>query len=580
MKYLKFKIENYRGIKKPLEISIKNSSLVPLIGINECGKTTILQGIYCFDSANDKEYGGKHLKDTLNLYSLDQDSQPIITAEITGTKKEFREALENFNTTEEYKEDALRKQGRTYKKKEIDVSDFLNIANSPISIRIQRNLKTKAYSFDDKELNKFDFIIEHLLRYMPYILYNDDFMDRPPSHIDIPEDEPSEISDWLAIIDRLFKRTTTPTYSIFQVSELDDSRRVDSIISDVEEELNKRLSKAWRTFNLSRHGSLDVKFKLTSSTASGCKKRLEINIIEKIGRRERYFNVVDRSKGFLWFFNFVMKLEFNPKAENFKNDTIHLLDEPGSYLHPSAQEKLCAKLKEISTKEGNVIYCTHSHHLLNPEYIPVKNIYIVEKDQKKNITCSPLPSCTTLNKNQNAYQPLLEAFQIPSFKFIDHNKPILAVEGIYDRYVLEIMINESNQFYILPGTNAHSIISSIQYLICFKLKYVAIWDNDKEGNKEKNKAIDFFGDHESTAFISLPMGSQKTMTMNKMFSERDFQNLKTELKLHSDANYESVIASWYFAPPKIRNSALKRISSETMERFVKLSKKIDTALTD
>ena len=50
MKYLKFEIEGFRGISNKITIDLKNNSLIPLIGINECGKTTILQAIFCFDS--------------------------------------------------------------------------------------------------------------------------------------------------------------------------------------------------------------------------------------------------------------------------------------------------------------------------------------------------------------------------------------------------------------------------------------------------------------------------------------------------------------------------------------------------
>ena len=69
-------------------------------------------------------------------------------------------------------------------------------------------------------------------------------------------------------------------------------------------------------------------------------------MIEKDAKGDdHYFFVMDRSKGFYWFFNFVMKLEFNPKVvENSDVDAIYLLDEPGSYLHATAQSKLAAKV--------------------------------------------------------------------------------------------------------------------------------------------------------------------------------------------------------------------------------------------
>ena len=79
-----------------------------------------------------------------------------------------------------------------------------------------------------------------------------------------------------------------------------------------------------------------------------------------------------------------MKIKYNPKSTGSNNDIIYLLDEPGSYLHSVAQERLCHMIKNISNKDGKVIYCTHTHHLLDPKYIPTKFIYIVQKDN--NIT--------------------------------------------------------------------------------------------------------------------------------------------------------------------------------------------------
>ena len=70
MKYKRFIIENYKGISKAMEINLENNNLVPIIGINECGKTTILNAIFAFDHYNDEDnvlYN--HLSDVANLYS-------------------------------------------------------------------------------------------------------------------------------------------------------------------------------------------------------------------------------------------------------------------------------------------------------------------------------------------------------------------------------------------------------------------------------------------------------------------------------------------------------------------------------
>ena len=244
------------------------------------------------------------------------------------------------------------------------------------SFTIQRNLTTKLYSFldpglRDLEPNVQDAFAKYLIRLLPYILYNDDFTDRPETSTDIPSAKPEHLSGWLSIYETLF-HITNANYSLFSLIAEKDDRRKESILSDVQEHLNNTLTEAWKTFHLGKKEAISVKLTLIPNPSGAASLfKLNVRIVEKLGTKDRFFDVIDRSKGFLWFYNFVMKLQFNPKVLG-RRQTIYLLDEPGSYLHSSAQEKLCAKIKEISDSQGFVIYCTHSHHLLNPDRIPLK----------------------------------------------------------------------------------------------------------------------------------------------------------------------------------------------------------------
>jgi len=306
---------------------------------------------------------------------------------------------------------------------------------------------------------------------------------------------------------------------------------------------------------------------------------LHVNVVERIKDRDFYFDVIDRSKGFLWFFNFVMKLEFNPKVlENAATQTIYLLDEPGSYLHQSAQNELCKKIVSISKNYGNVIYCTHSHKLLNPDYIPLNTIYIVEKNKRKRITATPLPQIKTKAENINAFQPIHEALQISSFETIISNQKVIAVEGIYDKYAISLMINLDDSIFILPGTSADSIIKNIQYLNAFNKTYIAIWDNDDEGEKNYKKATKFFGEVEAEKFDLLPNNGSKKRRMEEMFSKKDLSLFRTKLGLNSDATYESVVSILYFTDKKEKQKILSLISKETKDNFAILKTIIDKRL--
>ena len=566
MRYKSFTIENYRAIESPIQINLSEQSLIPLIGVNECGKTTILQAIFAFDSVNDKDYSGRHLENTINLYQT-TDKDPLVTAEIEttyGNLKKFWEMIVNPPDTVEKTSSATATTPSTESDSSTVPREEFPVLQKHYtgSIRLTRNLNTKEYSitqFSNLSPAFQDKLATSLLQYMPYILYNDDFQDRPPSKVDIPSEKPKQLSGWLAIYERLFAETN-PSYSLFTTAQLDDTRRKGSILSDVQSTLNNTLTKAWKAFILDRAKQIAVRLEVTNN-------ELQIKVVESIGQKERFFEVVDRSKGFLWFYNFVMKLEFNPKISGNRKDTIYLLDEPGSYLHAAAQKKLCAKLKAISSKHGNVIFCTHSHHLLDPEQIPINSIMIVGKSATKKISLTPLPQYSTSREKVTALQPVFEALQISADEFKEDDLPVLAVEGIYDRYAIKMFLPHANKLRILAGTSADSILKNIQTLNAFGRVYVAIWDNDSEGRMAKKRAESVFGLHEAVRFDVLPSrDGGKDRTMEQMFEPSELDILREGLALPADANYESIISGLYYAGPK-RPKLINKLGSTTKRNF-------------
>ncbi len=572
MRYKRFIVEHYRAIVKPVEINIAEQSLIPLIGVNECGKTTVLQAIFAFDAANDKEYEGRHLDNTINLYQT-TDRDPLVTAEIEGTLQDITYAWDQMVRKLQNPPPSKNPQQPTPAPP--PVPEFpINARTFKGSILITRNLNTKHYTIS--ECSGIDTGFQHLfakqiLQISPYILYNDDFQDRPPSSIKIPNPRPSDLSGWLAIYERLFE-TTNPSYSLFTAAALEDDRRKASIVSDVQSTLNATLTKAWKTFHLDRTRRIQVKLELSST-------ELKIKIVEKLGDLERFFEIVDRSKGFLWFYNFVMKLEFNPKHIDDSKNTVYLLDEPGSYLHPGAQENLCTKLKAISKKHGKVIFCTHSHHLLDPEQIPLNSILIVSKGSNKSISLIPLPQFPTSRERVTPLQPVYEALQVASAELEGETLPVIAVEGIYDKYAIKMFMPRANEIRLYPGTSADSILKNIQTLNAFGRIYAAIWDNDPEGRKVRKQAETLFGSYEARRFDVLPSREGgKDRRMEQMFDPVDMQLLRDRLTLPTDSTYESILATLYYTDPNRRDTLISKIGDNTKTNFAVLQKVVDKLL--
>ena len=97
MQYKSFTILNYKAIKGPLKVDLSRSKLIPIIGVNECGKTTILQAILAFDRYNDDVMSGRHLLDVENLYEA-KPEEPKIVADIELSLAEFVTCVRSAST--------------------------------------------------------------------------------------------------------------------------------------------------------------------------------------------------------------------------------------------------------------------------------------------------------------------------------------------------------------------------------------------------------------------------------------------------------------------------------------------------
>lgn len=584
MQYEKFIIYHYRAIDGPLEINIGRNSLIPIIGVNECGKTTILNGIFCFDRYNDNFLGGLHLKDTQNLYTTSP-KIPFISAEVKISWEEFLEKLkriEKNNSTGNTENlspalmPEIKKGINSYKKQKSKFSE---------NILIDRNLNTKTYQFRNsdlfwcKPLN--ELLIDKIVKALPYILYFDDFRDSVEEKIEIKKEKNGDIAGWLSILETLFKKTEEGL-SVFSLIGMDDRQRK-SVLAKVMKKLNVTLTKEWQNFKLDDSDALNISLEYAEESVVDSNNRsyIKLDIVEKdsLGN-DHYFYIRNRSKGFFWFFNFVMKLEFNPKETgNAEYRSIFLLDEPGSYLHAFAQSKLCKKLKSLSEK-NKVIYCTHSHYLLDPETIPVNLVRISNKNTNGNISLSSIHEYHgNITERRTAFQPLIDALQIKPFLLDLTANNFVITEGIYDYYSLE-MFKGNRTISFLPSVGAASIKYFVSIMLAWQIKYAALWDNDEEGQRSLKDAREHFGDAEAQGkFLLLPFKSAraKKIIIQNYFSASDMKMIRQELNVPPNASFEKVILELFYSPKKLE--ILKKITQETKNNFELLFQKLDSILS-
>ena len=245
MKYKTFTVRNYRAITGPLVVNFEKNRLMPVIGINECGKTTILHAIFAFDYFNDLlNDRGRHLRDTANLYGTSTVPATVsATIELSGG--DFESSLKLID------DKSLTADIKRYVRKRRRV---------PTTLTVSRNLITKQYTIEANELpNKTlnDALARAFIKQLPYILFFDDFRDSIEESIEI---KPSEIGQtltgWLSIVEQLFQQTDE-AFSVFDLAGLEERRRK-TILAKVQRHLNNTLTKEWQNFRLDESDALQI----------------------------------------------------------------------------------------------------------------------------------------------------------------------------------------------------------------------------------------------------------------------------------------------------------------------------------
>lgn len=125
--------------------------------------------------------------------------------------------------------------------------------------------------------------------------------------------------------------------------------------------ITKEIFKFWTT-----NTNLDIEFKIQEMKNAQNQPEKYLDIRVKSQRHKITLPLDRRSKGFNWFFSFI--IWFSKIQSDKKSEYILLLDEPGLNLHASAQADLLRFITELADKY-QVIYTTHSPFMVESEHL-------------------------------------------------------------------------------------------------------------------------------------------------------------------------------------------------------------------
>ena len=227
----------------------------------------------------------------------------------------------------------------------------------------------------------------------------------------------------------------------------------------------------------------------------------------KIKEGEDSYYVSEKSLGFRWFFTFLLFTQFRLARKTRASNIYFMFDEPASNLHQSAQARLLAALDSLTTKENvSVIYTTHSHHLIDPKWL--ENTYIVRNealDYEKDELFSSLITNINIERyrvfvskypeKRNYYQPILDVLEYrPSNLEMAYDA--IFVEGKNDFYTISYfndMYFPEYGLHIMPGEGSGSLSTVIKLYLGWGRKFIAMLDSDKAGQDSAKAYIEHFG---------------------------------------------------------------------------------------
>ena len=199
-----------------------------------------------------------------------------------------------------------------------------------------------------------------------------------------------------------------------------------------------------------------------------------------------------RSKGFLWFLSFYLRLAA-AQLRSPGSPRLLLIDEPGSYLHARAQQDVVQLFEERLAKQDQIIYSTHSQHLL-----PIKNLHrlrvVIKTEEEGTVVLDRLTHPLLRGGAfSDTLSPLIAAIGIDVRQglVIARERNVL-VEGISDSFYLiswaslywPSMIETVNVF---PGHGASTLPLLASLFIGWGLEFVVLLDRDKAGREAADR---------------------------------------------------------------------------------------------
>ncbi|WP_425656456.1 AAA family ATPase [Tenacibaculum ascidiaceicola] len=589
MKFTYFEFKNFKGIEhQKLDLTRSaGSNIFTLVGLNESGKTTILEAINFFS----------YKQETLDVLELDSYNIDDIHSLIPINKRDnFNDCITIEAGLELSKEDIAEVKRIIRRHSGINVT----YCSNQVSYTQKYHFKNSKHQ-KDKDESLWSFVVKgkkprakivrnltndqkqpaniyYIRKNIPSILYFPNFLFEFPEkiYLNTESEDPKElfyqniIQD---VLDSLDNDLNIENHLIERIQSTDSNERrnLNSLIGKMNRKLSDVIFESWnQIFNK----KLNEKEIILYSEIDADGAYLEFNIKDDVDT----YRISERSLGFRWFFVYILLTQFRNYGKS-RSNAFFLFDEPASNLHPAAQSELLKSFENLP----NVLYTTHSHYLINPKWLEstyvVKNKGIDYENEEKylakntDISIMKYREFASRFPSQTSYfQPILEILEYQPSN-LELVPKVILTEGKNDFYTFsyyqQVIKEYKRPLKFIPGTSSSNLTNLISLYLGWGTNFVVLLDSDEAGTKSKTKYIEMFGDYIGDLIITYEDidNDWTKFETEKLFSISDQMNIQKinypDAKKINKKNFNRSIQEMFVTNRKVN------LDRETLENFKK-----------
>ena len=487
-------IDNFKSINR-VEIpfdKVGNSFTKIFVGINESGKSNILEALSYFDVPEEKvsfdTFCNQKNEDSMSCdicFSIDFEEDEEDTLQRIVNDAITSDYHLEFTLANIVKKVYLSKESSTFE----FVYDYDVILNSSnLYVKLLKVSGKESISIVDEQQEEngyeiltpqnfddyfYDVVSEFLEEHEPYVS-----VWKPSSEYLLFNANLNVFKDKIG--------SNKPLYNIFKLSGYEDQKAIAEAIgkvtnprsrsrleSKLNDTLNDYISKVW-------DNKIDLIIEITETGNFSL-------LIKDKGNENKHdrFSITERSQGAQQFLSLILSLSLETKNRERKNELI-LIDEPEVHLHPSGIRNLAKELLKIG-QDNYVFLATHSPFMIDKKH---KERHFIVKKNRKAIT-----ELYRIKDSDNIIddEVLNEAFGINVYRDLLNPHSVL-VEGAADKLILQkaLALLEREDIGIANGhgSNIDTLASKMNF---DNVSVLVITDDDKDGRKYKENILKIGG---------------------------------------------------------------------------------------